>query len=261
MRLPSEVQRGLPATATDTEAMGAFRVAESSVLPFEFRSLPCADVLSTQTLDGPAGGRGDRTRVCRDALADQERRGAGSGFGEAVSPQDVETARQEGFLAGMQEGRRVARAEVDAEMQTFVALERERVAAAVREFAAERERYFAGVEQEIVKLALAIAARVLHREAQSDPLLLSGVVRVALEKMADRSGIVMRVRPADVAAWERVFVATELAERPRVVEDARMELGECRLETKMGTVELGVGVQLEEIEKGFCDLLQHRPVQ
>jgi flagellar assembly protein FliH len=241
--------------------MGAFRAVESSVAPFEFRSLPCADVLSSQRLDGPTGGRGDRMRVCRDALADQERRGPGSGFGEAVSQEAVEAARQEGFLAGMQEGRRVARAEMDAEMQGSVARERERVAAAVGEFAAERERYFAGVEQEIVKLALAIAARVLHREAQSDPLLLSGVVRVALEKMADRSGVSMRVRPADVGAWERVFAGTDLAERPRVVEDARMELGECRLETKMGTVELGIGVQLEEIEKGFCDLLQHRPVQ
>jgi hypothetical protein len=29
----------------------------------------------------------------------------------------------------------------------------------------------------------------------------------------------------------------------------------------MGTVELGVSVQLEEIEKGFFDLLNHRPVQ
>jgi hypothetical protein len=27
----------------------------------------------------------------------------------------------------------------------------------------------------------------------------------------------------------------------------------------MGTVELGVSVQLEEIEKGFFDLLHHKP--
>jgi flagellar assembly protein FliH len=45
------------------------------------------------------------------------------------------------------------------------------------------------------------------------------------------------------------------------MEDARLERGECVLDTKMGTVELGVSVQLEEIEKGFFDLLNHRPVQ
>jgi flagellar assembly protein FliH len=41
--------------------------------------------------------------------------------------------------------------------------------------------------------------------------------------------------------------------------DERMELGECVLETSVGRVELGVSAQLEEIEKGFFDLLQHRP--
>ena len=40
------------------------------------------------------------------------------------------------------------------------------------EFRAERERYFARWRQEVVKLALAIAARVLHREAKIDPMLL-----------------------------------------------------------------------------------------
>jgi flagellar assembly protein FliH len=43
----------------------------------------------------------------------------------------------------------------------------------VEQFRGARERYFAEVEQEVVKLALAIAARVLHREAQMDPLLLT----------------------------------------------------------------------------------------
>ena len=50
--------------------------------------------------------------------------------------------------------------------------ERSVVLKACEEFRRERARYFAGVEAEVVKLALAIAARVLHREAKLDPLLL-----------------------------------------------------------------------------------------
>jgi flagellar assembly protein FliH len=142
-----------------------------------------------------------------------------------------------------------------------VAQELERRVRAVEQFRAARERYFVEVEQEVVKLALAIAARVLHREAQIDPLLLTGAVRVALEKMADRTGVVVRVAAVDVAAWEQAFAATEVSERPRVTGDAGLARGECRLETRMGTVELGVTVQLEEIEKGFFDLLNHRPVE
>ena len=44
----------------------------------------------------------------------------------------------------------------------------------MKSFAESVLRYFAGVEAEVVKLALAIAARVLHREAKLDPLLLTG---------------------------------------------------------------------------------------
>jgi flagellar assembly protein FliH len=45
-----------------------------------------------------------------------------------------------------------------------------------------------------------------------------------------------------------------------VVGDARTEVGECVLETSVGRVELGVSAQLEEIETGFYDLLQQRPL-
>ena len=49
---------------------------------------------------------------------------------------------------------------------------------------AERDRFLHAVEQEVVKLALAVAARILRREAQMDPLLLTGAVRVALGQLA-----------------------------------------------------------------------------
>jgi flagellar assembly protein FliH len=142
-----------------------------------------------------------------------------------------------------------------------VARERQRLLGVVEEFAGARDRYFSDVEQEVVKLALAIAERVLHREAQMDPLLLSAAVRVALEKMADRSGVVLRTCPAEVGGWERMFRTTNAADRPIAVADERLQAGECVLETKLGTVELGVRAQLEEIERGFFDLLNHRPAR
>jgi flagellar assembly protein FliH len=170
-----------------------------------------------------------------------------------------EAARQEGFQRGDQEGRSKARVEMEAEMLAMVGRERARLVGVVEEFRGAREEYFGGVEQEVVKLALAIAARVLHRETQVDPLLLEGAVRVALEKMAERAGVVLRAATVDVAAWEQAFHGMDAEDRPKVRGDAGLARGECVLETKMGTVELGVTAQLEEIEKGFFDLLSHRP--
>ena len=109
-----------------------------------------------------------------------------------------------------------------------------------------------------MKLALAIAARVLHREAKLDPLLLAGVVRVALEKVQEDSATVLRVPASELEKWKEIFAAgARIA--VQLVGDERLAAGECVLETSVGKVELGVRAQLEEIEKGFFDLLQQRP--
>ncbi len=149
-------------------------------------------------------------------------------------------------------------------MEQQVAVERQRLQMQVTEtlerFRIERQNYFHDVEGEVVRLALAIAARVLHREAQLDPLLLGGAVRVALEKLGDSTTVLARVPPADVARWKEFFRSTaNWRSQPGVLEDPSLSAGECVLATELGTIELGVRAQLQEIEKGFFDLLDRRP--
>jgi flagellar assembly protein FliH len=157
--------------------------------------------------------------------------------------------------AARNEARAEAREEWTAEMEECVAAERARVVRLKEEFTRERSRYFAEVESEVVKLALAIAARVLHREASLDPLLLSGVVRVALEKITGDDAIILRVPVAEVERWRSLALSGVMD----VIAEEGMKPGECLMETSVGRVELGVKAQLEEIEKGFFDLLQQRP--
>jgi flagellar assembly protein FliH len=139
-----------------------------------------------------------------------------------------------------------------------IAFEREILLRACAGFKMERENYFAAVEAEVVKLALAIAARVLHRESRLDPMLLRGVVKVALEQVADESGTTLRVPLQDLSAWQTLAEEYGVATL-EVSADTTLSDGECVLETRVGRVELGITAQLEEIEKGFFDLLQQRP--
>ena len=281
MNLPSEAsspatgtQRSLPSRTFGDGMPSALASLEKQAVatifePLEFRSLAESEVetilgAASETQEGLIGRR-DGDDVVLNAARRVDGRGMSAGLEvlgrDAAARDAIDAARREGIQAGEHEGRRAARAQLEAQMQESIARERRQLLAAVEEFAGARDMYFSDVEQEVVKLALAIAARVLHREAQMDPLLLAAAVRVALEKMADRSGVVLRASIADVGAWERMFQATEPADRPRVMADERLEQGECVLETKLGTVELGVRAQLEEIERGFFDLLNHRPVQ
>jgi len=131
---------------------------------------------------------------------------------------------------------------------------------ALEGFCEERDKYFGQVEQEVVRLALGIAARILHRESQIDPLLLAGAVRVALGQLADNTGVTLRVPAADHGMWEETLrLMPNLPLRPNVVGDPEVGPEECVLETKLGSADLGVRAQLAEIERGFFDLLEQRP--
>jgi flagellar assembly protein FliH len=153
------------------------------------------------------------------------------------------------------------RDQMSAEIDRHISVERAEIAKVIARFDHERARYFAEVEAEIVGLTLAIAARVLHREASLDPLLLRSAVRVALDKVAGESSVTLRVPEGQSERWRDVFAAERGEDVVLVVEDIKLSPVEMVLETSVGRVELGVRAQLKEIERGFFDLLEKRPAR
>ena len=172
------------------------------------------------------------------------------------------SASEQAVAMAREQGRREARQAVEQQVNAEQLRLQAQILQSLEQFRLERQSYFHNVEREVVRLALAVAARVLHREAHLDPLLLSGAVRVALEKLGDSSHVVMRVPPREVEPWKEFFrAAGNLRLQPGILEDPSLSPGECLLATELGTIELGVRAQLEEIEKGFFDLLDRRPVE
>ena len=152
-------------------------------------------------------------------------------------------------------GRKSAESEQSAAMRDAS----ERLTALVEEFRQGRDQYLAQVEKEVVRLALAIAERILHREAQMDPLFLSGVVRVALGQLAESTEVRLRVPLKEQEMWaEMLRLMPNLPLRPELKVDERMNAGDCTIETHLGSVDIGVRAQLAEIERGFFDLLGQR---
>jgi flagellar biosynthesis/type III secretory pathway protein FliH len=188
----------------------------------------------------------------------RDRMASGFGLGAALDVGAAEAATREtqARAQGRQEGLTEARKNFDEQLVR----ERASLAAALAEFTRDRATYFQKVEGEVIQLALAIARKILHREAQLDPLLLAGIVRVALEKIDGATGVVLRINPENAPDWRR-YLSTQLepADRPEIVEDSAQPPDRCTLETSMGTALIGLEVQLKEIEQGLMDLLAARP--
>lgn len=182
-----------------------------------------------------------------------------SGLGESNPPAPADRGAQHDAQQH-ESGRRQGAAECRAKFEEQLAGERVALAEALKGFARERAAYYQKLEEEAVQLAMSIARKVVHRESQVDPLLLMGIVRVALEKIEGATGVSLLVHPERVLDW-RQYLASRMdaGDLPEIVEDAAMRLEQCVLRTSMGTAELGLESQLKEIEQGLMDLLAARP--
>ncbi|MGH9328280.1 MAG: FliH/SctL family protein [Terriglobia bacterium] len=174
----------------------------------------------------------------------------------SLTAEEIEALQQEAWQKGFEEATKRAREE----MEKALAGERAAMAAGLREFARGREAYYQNVEGEVVRLVLAIARRVLHREAQVDPMMLVGGVRAALEKISTGTAIRLRVPAQQLEDW-RAAISQAPTKEPAVeiVADESLAGLECVVVTEMGTTDVSLEAQLVEIERGFLDLLSERP--
>ncbi len=213
--------------------------AETTIRPMEYPVL-AGGAIPVMELGSPADPAA-RVRELESRLAEREKE-----FGR-----QLDVARRE----GLEKGRELAKGDQAAWRQQRAA----ELGAALEDFRSHRDDYLARVEHEVVRLALAIAERILHREAQMDPLLLTGAVRVALGQLAESTEVRLRVPAEQREMWaEMLRLMPGLPLRPEVVADPEMQVCQALLETSLGSVDLGVRAQIAEIERGFFDLLDVR---
>lgn len=195
----------------------------------------------------------------QDAIRMMEYPVLSRGPGEPDSPEaGPETDRERAFARQLEavrreaqeQGRQMGARESGAWRQQCAA----ELAKAMTSFLAGRDAYLAQVEKEVVRLALAIAERILHREAQTDPLLLSNAVRQALGQLADATEVRLHVASEQQELWKEVLrYMPGLPLHPQIVADADLPGCSVQLESTLGAVDLSIRAQLEEIERGFFD--------
>jgi len=179
--------------------------------------------------------------------------GLRSAFDQRLT-QETAKSFESGRERGRLEGREAERQAQAAAISTADQRRMRQAAELVENFAQERDRYLRAVEREVVELALAVAARILRREAQMDPLLLTGAVRVAPGQLSSSTQVRLHVPADELGLWtEAIALLPNLAVKPAVVAGEGMRLGECRIETDLGSVDVGLRAQLGEIERGFFD--------
>lgn len=176
-------------------------------------------------------------------------RNAGAGREDAErEAQALEQARREGFAAGVAAGRRETEEQVRPAMDGL--------ARNLAEVARLRDTIREEATHDLVRLAVSIAARVMHREVSLDPDALTGLVRTAFLKLQAREIQRVRMHPG---LEPLVRKSMEQAGSPKnlvLAADSALKPGELFLETPRGILDASVDTQLREIERGLIDRLE-----
>jgi flagellar assembly protein FliH len=171
----------------------------------------------------------------------------------------TEEALAERLAAARADGAAAAESRLRAEFEARANAEAARITTALKDFEDEAKTYYTRVEGEVVRLALSIAAKILHREAQVDPMLVAALVQIAIEQLKENSAVCLRIRPEVEAQWRARLGNTKRWARITITPDATLEPGGCLLETELGTANLSLDAQLKEVEQGFFDVLALKP--
>ena len=181
---------------------------------------------------------------------------SGTNGQESIAPRSAsDQTAQKAYEKGFAEGKASARAD----FEKATAEIRNQICTALQTFSKDRADYFGRIEAEVVRLSLSIARKILHRESQVDPLVLTGVVHVALQKLNSDTRVRLCTHPDEVRFWSDYFKQSkENSSQVDIVGDPSLSAGQCTLETEFGTTQISLETQLKEIEQGFFDLLEQR---
>ncbi len=169
---------------------------------------------------------------------------------EAGFSGDQDEAKKEFYQRGFSEGQKVGQEQAAAEIAPVM----DRLSRSLAELATTRFRVRKTAESDLLKLAIAVARRVIHRELTLDPGSIEGLIRVALEKLESRELCRVRVHP-DQEPIIRTLLARFSAAPVELIPDPTLQSGDVLFETAHGTLDGSIEAQLQEIERGFADRL------
>lgn len=148
-------------------------------------------------------------------------------------------AHAEGYAAGLRQG------EADAARQLGSAIGK--LAGTIQEVAALRPGILQRSERELVKLAVAMAERIVRRSIDVDPDLLLVIARVAMDRLGERTAATIHLHPTDCEAVSRHDLQTTQA--IQLVADANVARGGCIVKSAIGEIDAGITAQVQELSR------------
>jgi flagellar assembly protein FliH len=160
------------------------------------------------------------------------------------------TAYENGFMQGEKSGLEIAEKNVEAIMKRY--------SDAILEISKLRSYLHIQVEHEVVKLAVEVAKKIVHREINADPDVIQTLVHVALSHVAEKSAVTIHLNPADYnhLLEQRAGLAQAAACDIALLADKSIDRGGCLIQTTCGDIDARIEEKFREVEHAFFEGLK-----
>ncbi len=167
---------------------------------------------------------------------------------------DADRRIEEAVQRGRAEGESSARQAVNQQFETEMA----RVGRLMEDLIAAGPKLRRRAEEDMVRLAVAIARRVLHREITVDGDAILGLVKAAFARIDQREIVQVRTDATLMGVMQRIIQTLDPGRKINLVMDAALRPGSLILDTSRGQLDASVETQLDEIQRGFTDFVHGR---
>ena len=160
---------------------------------------------------------------------------------------------QEALLSGRRDGDESARQLFEKQLESELSKLRQMV----RDLASSGPKLRRQAEEDLVRLSVALARRILHRELTIDPEALAGLVKAAFDRLDQREIHQLRTDSDSVTIVRKLVEGLDLDRAVKVIADPSLRPGSLLLETTRGQLDASIETQLNEIQRGFIDIVHH----
>jgi flagellar assembly protein FliH len=159
---------------------------------------------------------------------------------------------EKGLSDGIRKGMDLEKSESRHTLQTMSTI--------VKEMSALKKSTLESMEEEIIRLSLAIAEKVIHLEAATNREVIRGVLREAIRNIGDRENMKIRVHPQDFHFMMEIkndfFQSFDGIRNVTFTEDESIQRGGAIIETVCGEVDARLDQQYHEIKAAMTAIAE-----
>lgn len=158
-------------------------------------------------------------------------------------------AESEGQKAGLAQGEKILRSELEGKLATVLPALRE----VINQIHQAKQTFLVEWEREVVRLAGAMAARLVRQKVIETPELAVPVIREAIELAARAPRLRIRLHPEDEKVLrpvvKHILQELSLVAVSEIIADEEISRGGCRIETQLGSID-------EQFEKQVARMVE-----